>query len=230
MLGMKKKLELTSQLNNVTRQLKSGELGMMERLKLSGERNSILAKLKVKPKSVDPEPSDSDISVEDFAKLPRREKISKLGELMFKPNWYEYELAFTPEYKLVEKGSNYVVYKDGLNNYQFGYKGHLSRGYEYWEKDAGSSKKNGGFGSWSRADRTKAMKTLSKYINAEPVDSEENELITKYKSGEFNNTKPAEFVEVMREVHAEGLSLNGVKQGAIEWFKSNPNFVSDKAA
>lgn len=224
MLGMKEKLELTSQLNNVTRQLKSGELGMMDRLKLSGERNSILAKLKVKTKQAEPESSREIISVEEFANLSRTEQTSKLGELLQKPNWYEYEMVIHPYYTLVEKGDNFVVYKDDLNSYKFGYKGHLSRGYEYWEKEAGSSKKNGGFGSWSRADRTKAMKTLSKHIEAE------SELIVKFKAGDFNDAKPAEFVEVMRDVHTDGLSLDEVKQGAIAWFKANPNLVVEKAA
>ena len=61
-------------------------------------------------------------------------------------------------------------------------------------------------------------------------NSEENELITKYKAGDFNNTKPAEFVEIMRDVHTNGLPLDDVKQGAISWFGANPNLIANKAA
>ncbi|MDW1889664.1 hypothetical protein R7O12_10615 [Vibrio sp. Vb1574] len=124
-------------------------------------------------------------------------------------------------------GDNYVVYKDG-ESFQFGYKGHIARGLDYWKNDAGSAKKNGGFGSWSRADRNKAIKTLTKHIEQNERDNgerpvEQSDLVARFLAGEFNNAKPSVFVDVMRDVHSEGLELDSIKQKAIEWFEHNPD-------
>lgn len=228
MLGMKEKLQLTSELNALGRKAKDSTTPMMERLNITTQRNEIRKKLKITPEESSLSPGNT-ITVEEFAALPRLEQKSQIGELLSSPNWYEYEMAFDSELKLVEKGSNYVVYKTRYG-YQFGYKGHISRNYGYWEKDAGSARVNGGFGSWSRADRTKAMRAINKYEAQDSGQSKENELIDKFLAREFNRSSSNEFVEVMRDVHSAGLSLDEVKNGAIEWLTANPSAMADKAA
>ncbi|MEW4343629.1 hypothetical protein AB1J03_19925 [Vibrio diabolicus] len=212
------------------KELKSGQLSIGERIKKNRELVEILNKLTGANQKVEQEPvssSDEPISVEEFSKLGRSDKIEKLNEVLLLPNWYEYEMAFFPNYQMVEKGDNYVVYKDG-ENFQFGYKGHIARGLDYWKNDAGSAKKNGGFGSWSRADRSKAIKTITKHIDQNERDNgerpvEQSELVARFLAGEFNTAKPSLFVDVMRDVHSEGLELDSIKQKAIEWFEHNPD-------
>ncbi|EGR0375098.1 TPA: hypothetical protein ACVU5C_003600 [Vibrio parahaemolyticus] len=212
------------------KELKSGQLSIGERIKKNRELVEILNKLTGANQKVEQKPvssSDEPISVEEFSKLGRSDKIEKLNEVILLPNWYEYEMAFFPNYQVVEKGDNYVVYKNG-ESFQFGYKGHIARGLDYWKNDAGSAKKNGGFGSWSRADRNKAIKTLTKHIEQNERDNgerpvEQSELVARFLAGEFNNAKPSVFVDVMRDVHSEGLELDSIKQKAIEWFEHNPD-------
>ncbi|ELB2864253.1 hypothetical protein QNE90_003890 [Vibrio alginolyticus] len=209
------------------KELKSGQLSIGERIKKNRELVEILNKLTGANQKVEQEPvssSDDPISVEEFSKLGRSDKIENLNEVLLLPNWYKYEMAFFPNYQMVEKGDNYVVYKDG-ENFQFGYKRHIARGLDYWKNDAGSAKKNGGFGSWSRADRSKAIKTITKQNERDngerPV--EQSELVARFLAGEINTAKPSLFVDVMRDVHSEGLELDSIKQKAIEWFEHNPD-------
>lgn len=239
MLSLKERMGLTRQASDLKSQIKGGQLPIGERIQKTRELADTIKKIKgtgsvTKDESepvAEPEPDNQEsfISVQDFSALSRSDKIEQLGSVLNAPNWYEYEMAFDPEIKLVEKGKNYVVYKSRYS-YSFGYKGHIARGYDYWDKEAGSAKKNGEFGSWSQADRTKAKKTINKHVEAgtEPLESE-SELIAKYKAGDFNTSAPAEFVEVMRDVHSEGLTLNEVKQGALAWFEANPDKMATAA-
>lgn len=131
-------------------------------------------------------------------------------------------MACFSNYQVVEKGDNYVVYKDG-ESFQFGYKGHVARGLNHWKNDAGSAKKNGGLGSWSRADRSKA---ITKYIEQNENDNgerpvEQSDRVARFLAGEFNTAKPLVFVDVMRDVHSEGVELDNIKQKVIEWFEQN---------
>lgn len=100
------------------------------------------------------------MSVEEFSQLGRTEQQKQLDTLLRLPNWYEYETAFMGS-KVVSQGDSWVVL-DNAGYLTFGYRGHLSRHKDYWKKDAGSQKANGGFGSWSRADRSRAIKELEK--------------------------------------------------------------------
>lgn len=60
-------------------------------------------------------------------------------------------------------------------------------------------------------------------------ESQSTSIIDRYKAGDFNTSAPAEFVEVMRDVHSEGLTLNEVKQGALAWFEANPDKMTTAA-
>lgn len=229
MLSMKEKLSLGREAIGLLKEIKSGQLSIGERLKKSRQRNDVLKKLKVATKKLEEpsEHSEQSMSLEEFAALSYREKKAAMGDHISKPNWYEYEMLLFPDLNLVEKGSNYVVYKSRYGQYLFGYKGHIARNDDYWKQDAGSSKKNGGFGSWSRADRTKARKTIAKHQENELHENDErpvpqNELIQRFLAGEFNQVKPAVFVDVMRDVHSEGLELDKIKSQAIEWLNANP--------
>ena len=239
MLSLKERMGLTRQASDLKSQIKGGQLPIGERIQKTRELAETIKKIKgtgpvTKDESepvAEPKPDNQEslISVQEFSALSRSDQIAQFDKVLNAPNWYEYEMAYDPYIKPVEIGKNYVVYKSRYG-YSFGYKGHISRGYDYWDKDAGSAKKNGGFGSWSQADRTKAKKTLSKHIEAgtEPLESE-NELIKKYKAGGFNTSAPAEFVEVMRDVHSEGLTLDEVKQGALAWLEANPDKMATAA-
>lgn len=57
-------------------------------------------------------------------------------------------------------------------------------------------------------------------------EQEQSELIKRFKGGGFNQVKPAVFIDVMRDVHSEGLSLDEVKSGAIEWLNANPDLIT----
>ncbi|NMV23197.1 hypothetical protein HKB23_12345, partial [Vibrio parahaemolyticus] len=52
---------------------------------------------------------------------------------------------------------------------------------------------------------------------------EQSELVARFLAGEFNTAKPSLFIDVMRDVHSEGLELDSIKQKAIEWFEYNPD-------
>lgn len=296
MLGMKEKLELTSQLNNVTRQLKSGELGMMERLQLSGERNSILAKLKAKPKPVEPpadtvetpEPELEPEQVESGKPKTHRYNSNigskvKAGDEILNAKmdtWtkkYKAENALNaadlqglaipvgsdefgwrikvidqlPEGTVLEVFENQKTVS-GLDTWVYSVKVkdgngevdtkllQVAKAFESGAHVVGDAVEMSVFNIEQMA-RDKGFKLDLSNLSADGragFDSEledkpeqiESELIAKFKAGDFNNTKPAEFVEIMRDVHTDGLPLDDVKQGAISWFGANPNLIADKAA
>ncbi len=286
MLGMKEKLELTSQLMKVSRQLESGELGMMERLRLSGERNSILSRLKAKPKSAEPPKEPEKVEVRKPKTLRYSSNIGskiKAGDTILNSKMGNWAKKYKAENALNSAGLQGLAIAEG--NDEFGWKikviEQLPQGttLEVSEQQTRVS----GLDTWSYSVKVKAgnnevqSKLLSlakaydddaKMVNSsvvmgkhqieqmakekgfkldisslskdgrdsfepeldESIKSGESELIVKFKSGYFNNTKPADFVEVMRDVHTDGLTLDEVKKGAISWFKANPDLIVDRAA
>lgn len=271
MLGMKEKLELTSQLNNVTRTLKSGELSMMERLKLSGERNSILAKLKGKQQQK-PHRYNSNIGskvssgdevlnskMDTWTKKYKAENAIDAAGLQGMAiaegsdalGWKIKVIEQLPEGTILDVFENQrkssdldawfysVKVKDGNSETDakllqvakaFESKAHIVGGavemavssIEQMARDKGFKLDFSNLSSDGRANFDSALEAKQK--------PEESELITKFKAGDFNDAKPEKFVEIMRDVHAEGLPLDNVKQGAISWFRANPSLIAEKVA
>ena len=112
---------------------------------------------------LEPANEKRELSYDEFMALPMGERKQALNEVLHRPKWHMYEIGVFEDYIVLEKTDEYVVYQEG-SSVLFGYRGHIARHINYWEKDAGSSKKNGGFGSWDRASRTKAKKIITQWM------------------------------------------------------------------
>lgn len=210
-MDLKEKLRLSGQLNSLIKELRDGSLSLKDRIAKGKERIVILKKLKA-----DSMPKADVISLDDFKAMGRTDKIKALDVVMSYPNWYEYEMAFYPDYSVLEQKDNYVVFRtrSGVN---FGYKGRLSREHSYWKDKAGKESENQGNGSWTwnRAERSKAMKLINKY-----QDEADKELTIeeKFKLGEYASSDRSIFRRVL-EMLEDKLSLDELKAGTVKWFE-----------
>lgn len=210
-MDLKTKLGLSSQLNSLIKELRDGSLSLKDRIAKGKERIAILKKLKASNT-----PKADVISLDDFKAMGRSDKIKAFDVVLSYPNWYEYEMAFYPDYSVLEQKDGYVVFRS-KHGIQFGYKGRLSRGYSYWEEKAGKESENQGNDSWTwnRAQRSKAMKLIKKY---EPETDKELTIEEKFKLGEFTGVDKSAFRRVL-ELLKDKLSLDELKTGTIKWFE-----------
>lgn len=217
-MDFKEKLALSGQLNSLIKDLKNNSLPLKERIEKGKERIAILKKLRA-----DNIPAREVISLEQFKAMNRQEKIEVLDAVLRYENWYEYEMAFYPGYQLLWQDNNSVVFRNDLGGIQFGYRNSISRGIDYWQKDAGSSSKNGGTGSWGRAQRSVAIKAIKKYENSGP---EELTVEDRFKMGAFSTLEASTFRKYLVMLK-DRLSLDELKAGTMKWFEFNQSSLVD---
>lgn len=218
-MDFKQRMALANELVGLLKTLSDKSIPTIERIDSSKRRIEILKELKAKAEATQ---NSGTITLEEFKLMTKKERISALEAALKYPNWYEYEMVFEPDHSsILEKGKDYVVYRSRLG-VEFGYRGYIARDLSYWEKDAGKSSVNGGAGSWSRGNRSKAIKLIKKYSSE--IDAAESDkpltLADKFVKGYYHKVEYSAFRKILLLVN-DMLSLNDIKAGVIGWYEYN---------
>lgn len=74
-------------------------------------------------------------------------------------------------------------------------------------------------------ERNGIIKKLGESVKAVELDNqpeaEQSELIKRYLALEFSKLPVHDFVDVIRNVHAEDLDIDGIRKGMIGWLNAN---------
>ncbi|QFT40138.1 MULTISPECIES: hypothetical protein [unclassified Vibrio] len=288
MLSMKEKLSLGRESNGLLKDLKSGDLPMVERLKKGRQRNEITKKLT--GQSIKPEPQPEPQPEPEQQSGPKTHRYSSQiaakvnqGDIIYNAKMERWGKAHRAENALREAGLTglAIVKGDDSQGYYIEINKEIPVGtvlevVEYKGRDSGldvylyavrpktgsgvalsdllnvaiaydkSAHIKGDYIEMStyeinRMAKEKGFKLdLSElpkdgkeyfddeldtnYIEDQPV--EQSDLVKRFLAGEFATVKPNVFVDVMRDVHSEGLELDEIKAQTIEWLKRNPHLIA----